>query len=73
MWTFVGCKKRKVWLWLAVECASRRIMAWVLGRRNAATARRLWQALPRRYRASTSLTYSPPTWTCCRVGSTAVV
>ena len=25
-------------------------MAWVLGRRNAATARRLWEALPRRYR-----------------------
>ena len=42
MWTFVGHKKRKVWLWLAVERASRRIVAWVLGRRDAATARRLW-------------------------------
>ena len=50
MWTFVGRKKRKVWLWLAVERASRRIVAWVLGRRDAATARRLWQALPPRYR-----------------------
>lgn len=50
MWTFVGRKKRKVWLWLAVERASRRIVAWVMGRRDAATARRLWQALPRRYR-----------------------
>ena len=49
LWTFVGRKKRKVWLWLAVEHASRRIVAWVLGRRDAATARRLWQALPRRY------------------------
>ncbi|WP_159452125.1 IS1 family transposase [Hymenobacter roseosalivarius] len=50
MWTFVGRRKRKVWLWLAVERASRRIVAWVTGRRDAATARRLWQALPRRCR-----------------------
>lgn len=49
MWTFVGRKKRKVWRWLAVERASR-LVAWVTGRREAATARRLWQALPRRYR-----------------------
>ena len=50
MWTYVGQRRRKVWLWLAVERASRRIVAWVLGRRDAATARRLWQALPGRYR-----------------------
>ncbi|WP_460501140.1 IS1 family transposase, partial [Hymenobacter agri] len=37
MWTFVGRKRRKVWLWLAVERASRRVVAWVLGRRDAAT------------------------------------
>ena len=46
MWTFVGRKKRKVWLWLAVERHSRRIVAWVLGDRSAATARRLWTQLP---------------------------
>ena len=50
MWPFVGHKKRQVWLWLAVERRSRRIVAWVAGRRDAATARRLWAALPRRYR-----------------------
>ena len=50
MWTFVGQRQRKGWLWLAVERASRRIVAWVLGRRDAATARRLWLALPPRYR-----------------------
>ena len=46
MWTFVGQRRRKVWLWLAVERASRRIVAWVLSRRDAATARRLWLAPP---------------------------
>ena len=49
IWTLVGRKKRTVWLGLAVERASRRIVAWVMGRRDAATARRFWQALPRRY------------------------
>ena len=46
MWTFVGQWWRKVWLWLGVERANWRIVAWVLGRRDAATARRLWLALP---------------------------
>lgn len=50
MWTCVGRKKRKVWLWLAVERASRRIVAWTLGSRGEASARRLWLALPARYR-----------------------
>ena len=41
MWTFVGRGRHKAWLWSAVERASRR---------GVATARRLWAALPRRYR-----------------------
>ena len=49
MWRFVGRRRGKVWSWLAVERGSRRVMAWVLGQRNAATARRLWAALSRRY------------------------
>ncbi|MCI1188904.1 hypothetical protein MON38_15890 [Hymenobacter sp. DH14] len=50
MWTFVSRRRRKVWLWLAVERASRRVVAWVLGRRDTATARRLlWATLPKRY------------------------
>lgn len=53
MWTFVGRKRRKVWLWLAVERASRRIVAWVLGSRGTATLQRLWRALPCRYRRHT--------------------
>ena len=53
MWTFVGRKKRKVWLWLAVERHSRRIVAWMLGCLGAATLRRLWAALPEEYQIST--------------------
>ena len=47
MWTFVGRRQHKVWLWLAVERASRRVVARGVGRREAAPARRRWAALPR--------------------------
>lgn len=60
MWTFGGRRKRKVWLWLAVERASRRIVGWVLGCRGAATARRLWESLPARYQTNT--TYFTDAW-----------
>ena len=60
MWTFVGKRKRKVWLWLAVERASRRIVAWVLGCRGAATGQRLFHSLPARYQTNT--TYYTDEW-----------
>ena len=48
----MGHKKRKVWLWLAVERARRRIvgwtLGWTLGCRGEAPLRQLWQALPQR-------------------------
>lgn len=53
MGTFVGKRKRKVWLWLAVKRVSRRIVAWVLGCRGAATGQRLFQALPAPYQTNT--------------------
>jgi IS1 family transposase len=49
----VGRRRRKRWLWLAVERASRRRVAWVLGSRGTATLTRLWQALPKRYHRHT--------------------
>ena len=53
MGTFVGRRRCKVWLWLAVERASRRIVAWIVGSRGTATLARLWAALPKRYRRHT--------------------
>lgn len=50
MWPFAGRKKCKTWRWLAVERASRRIVAWTLANRGQALASRLWQLLPKRYR-----------------------
>ena len=56
----MGRKKRKRWRWLALERASRRLVAWVLGSRGTATLQRLWQALPRRYHRHTH--YFPDAW-----------
>ena len=50
LWSFVCHKKRKVWLWLVVERARRRIVGWTPGSRAEAPLRRLWQALPEHYR-----------------------
>ena len=50
LWPFVGRRRHHAGRWLAVERASRRVVARVSGRRGAATARRLWAALPGRYR-----------------------
>ena len=49
LWTFMGSKPRKGWLWLAVEQTRRVIVSWVLGDRSVVTALRLWQVLPRGY------------------------
>jgi insertion element IS1 protein InsB len=35
-------KKRKCWIWKALDRITRRTVAWVVGRRNAATFRRLY-------------------------------
>ena len=75
MWTFAAQRQRKVWLWLAVERASRCVVAWVLDRRDAATARRLWHAMPPATTAiaGTSRTCFRLTWTCFRNGGTSIV
>ena len=41
LWSFVGHKKRKVWLWLAVERARRRMVGWTLGSRGESSLRKL--------------------------------
>ena len=50
LWSFVGRRKRRVWLWLVVERARRRIVGWTLGSRGEAPLRKLWPAFPAHYR-----------------------
>lgn len=43
--TFVGRQDRRVWIWLAMDRATRRIVGCFLGQRDALGAFGLWQSL----------------------------
>jgi IS1 family transposase len=50
MWSFVGSKKNKQWVWLALDADSREIVGVFVGDRSRQAAKQLWQALPAVYR-----------------------
>ena len=55
LWSFVGSKGDVHWVWVALDAGTRRVLAMVVGDRSAATARRLWGALPRGYRTGATV------------------
>lgn len=50
LWSFVGNKGNKQWIWLALERQTRRIVGFAIGDRSEATCRKLWASLPADYR-----------------------
>jgi IS1 family transposase/transposase-like protein len=50
MWSFVGNKDHKVWVWLAIDIESREIVGVFIGDRSRRSAQQLWQSLPPVYR-----------------------
>ena len=50
LWTFVGQRRNKRWLWLALCRRTRQVVAYALGQRDTATARVLLGRLPPGYR-----------------------
>jgi len=50
MWSFVGAKDNKQWIWLAMDAESREIVGVYIGDRTRQSAKRLWQSLPPLYR-----------------------
>lgn len=50
LWSFVGNKRRKQWIWLALNRETREIVGVAIGSRTKATARKLWASLPGVYR-----------------------
>lgn len=50
LWSFVGFKANKQWLWVAQDRKSRQIVALHLGERGAAGAKGLWDNMPEHYR-----------------------
>lgn len=54
LWSFVGNKEQKRWVWLALCRRTRQVVAYYVGDRSEASAIRLWQGIPRDYRRCAS-------------------
>jgi insertion element IS1 protein InsB len=50
LWSFVGRKANKQWLWLAFDKESRQVLAFFVGDRSRESARQLWRRIPAPYR-----------------------
>jgi len=50
MWSFVGSKKNKQWIWIAMDVKSKQIIAFHVGDRSRESARKLWRSIPEIYR-----------------------
>ena len=51
MWSFVGSKENKQWVWLAIDADTREIVGVFIGDRSRQSAKGLWQSLPAVYRS----------------------
>ena len=47
--SFVGNKKNKHWLWLAMAIKTKQVLAFYVGDRSKRSARKLWKAIPAAY------------------------
>jgi IS1 family transposase/transposase-like protein len=52
MWSFVGRKDNKVWIWLAIDVDTKAIVGVFVGDRSQEGAKGLWNSLPSVYRES---------------------
>ena len=50
IWSFVGDKETKQWIWLAIDRHRHKIVGWYVGKRDTDAAQRLWDSLPGVYR-----------------------
>ena len=50
LWSFVGNKKRQVWLWIALCRRTRQVVAYTLGDRSTQTCQQLYNNLPDSYK-----------------------
>jgi len=50
MWSFVGSKANKQWIWMALDTETKQVIAFYVGDRNRRSVRKLWQRIPQAYR-----------------------
>jgi insertion element IS1 protein InsB len=50
LWSFVGKKADKRWIWIALARHTRQVVAYVIGERSERTCQRLWERIPESYK-----------------------
>ncbi len=50
LWSFVFCGKNKVWIWIALNRATREVVAYAYGDRSENTCQILWDRVPSDYK-----------------------
>ena len=50
MWSFVGNKENKQWIWLAIDSKTRQVIAFYVGSRGDEGAENLWERIPTVYK-----------------------
>ena len=50
IWSFVGRKANKQWLWMALDTATQQVIAFYVGDRSRRSAQQLWKRIPSVYR-----------------------
>ena len=49
LWSFVGEKENRQWVWLALDAATRQVLAFHVGDRRSQSATALWEKIPAVY------------------------
>jgi insertion element IS1 protein InsB len=50
LWSFVGKRANRHWIWMAMDATTRQVIAFHVGDRSQASAEQLWATLPAVYR-----------------------
>jgi insertion element IS1 protein InsB len=50
LWSFVGSKANKRWVWIAIDVETRQVLAFHIGDRSRRSARALWRKVPAPWR-----------------------
>jgi insertion element IS1 protein InsB len=74
VWTYVGSKKQRCWLWLSWSYLTTQTLSFALGNRDTLTGKTMWKAIPRSYHRKQAYTdeyvcyekFIPPSrhWLC---------
>lgn len=51
IWSFVGSKDNKQWVWIAIDVNTKQVIAFYVGDRSGTSARELWRRIPPIYHA----------------------